>query len=343
MNTDITLRPSTLASFVPEDAFADTLGFVSPPRISMASQRFNVLDENGTALVKPDTSLLVILLAENDVRVYRSKNEDGSSTYDPDNPLPPDCYSDDRIAPSEGAVSPQSPLCSTCPRAMRDQPAFKGPTLVSACKDQFKVAVLVAGQGEKVFLLTIGPASRKAYAAYRNFLKAHHAKPAEVVTKLDYADKAFQFFFEMWADSPRIQEMVKKVYSTDEAKMVVGAFERLKALPAPKPETTFVHQTIVEPDGQWKTEMVAKTVDPKVEPKPASFDVPVESPKHDPQFDLPPPKRRGRPPKDDAVYVAVSTPPPSAPAPKNNGGFGMQTPEPVSADMQRRLDEAFGR
>src|SRR5208282_1616097 len=125
MNTDITLRPSTLGSFVPEDAFADTIGFVSPPRISMASQRFNVLDENGELLMKPDSTLLVIMLAENDTREYRSKKDDGSSTYDADNPLPPDCYSDDRIAPSEGAVSPQSPTCAACPRAIRDQPSVK--------------------------------------------------------------------------------------------------------------------------------------------------------------------------------------------------------------------------
>src|SRR5208282_756653 len=192
------------------------------------------------------------------------------------------------------------------------------------------------------FLLTIGPASRKPYATYRNFLKAHHAKPAEVVTKLDYADNTFAFSFEMWADSPRVQEMVKKVYATDEAKMVVSAFDRLKALPAPHSPA----------QGDF-------TATSFTGPQPDTFERRTQA------ADLPP-KRRGRPPKTEqappvpASFADQSTPPPSAPAPKNNGGatdhvgippegsrpisgFGMQTPEPVSADMQRRLDEAFGR
>src|SRR5208282_5610769 len=103
------------------------------------------------------------------------------------------------------------------------------------------------------FLLTIGPQSRKPYATYRNFLKAHHAKPAEVVTKLDYADNTFAFSFEMWADSPRVQEMVKKVYATDEPKMVVSAFERLKALPAPQGDFTGATSAASPPQLQQPT------------------------------------------------------------------------------------------
>ena len=170
MNTDISIRPAYLDQLAPPDAFAETIGFVRPPRISMLNDRFNVLDENGDAVLPPSLQLQVILLWENDTRIYYPAGE-----YEPDSAVPPSCYSDDKIRPSENAMQPQHSTCAGCPRAVRDQPSFNGKTTVSACKERFKLAVLVAGAKGKVFLLDIGPASRRAYGAYRNLLKHHHA------------------------------------------------------------------------------------------------------------------------------------------------------------------------
>ena len=131
------------------------------------------------------------MLWENDTRIYYPKGD-----YDAANPTPPACYSDNGKTASLGAMQPQGEpphLCVTCPRAVWDQPTPRG-NLVPACDSRYKIACLVGGAPSgKVFLLSVPPASRKAYEGYRRFLKQHHAQPYKVVTNLGYVDKAFTF------------------------------------------------------------------------------------------------------------------------------------------------------
>src|SRR5271157_5460340 len=231
---DISLRPTYLSNLGVEGNFADTRDFIRPPRISMLGDAFTPLDENDEAVLPKSFTLDVIMLRENPTRILWPKREDGA--YDPAST--PVCFSDNRITPSEGAAQPQSALCSTCPQAERNQPGFSGKTLVSACKQHYKVAVLVDNAGKKVFLLDITPASLKPYNQYLGFLKKHHAKPEQVITKLGYVDKTFTFAFEKWVVEAAV-EPIQQILLTDEPAMVINSLDKPLQTALPKPETPY--------------------------------------------------------------------------------------------------------
>jgi hypothetical protein len=331
MDNDISIRPAYLDATSAE-GFLDTHGFVQPPRISMNSG-FNPLDENGDPVLPRSVDLRVIILWENDTRILQD-------AYDPENPAPPICFSNDKVRASDMALQPQNGptfLCATCPKAERNIPGFKGKSLVSACKEEYKIACLVAGAGSKIFLLKIGVGSRQAYGRYCNFLKQHHALPSHVITKLDYADNTFGFSFLGWVDPP-LAERVKALRATDEPAMIVGGGPQRVALPAPPVASV----NIVTTGGNSNIPYLPDDIAPAPVPGAEEF-----LPDHVP----PPAKRRGRPPKDmfaqaglaPAASAAPSTPQVSPPAPKpsNGGGFGMEAPKAPDAALQAALERAF--
>lgn len=370
MNNDITMRPAYLGGSEVEGAFADQLGFVRPARVSL-NDPFTLIDENGEQVRPKSVDLMAILLWENDTRIYYPKGD-----YDPDNAIPPTCYSDNRVTPSEGAMQPQSEFCANCPRAVRDQPSFKGTTLVSACAQRYKLAILVSGAGKKVFLLDIAPGSRKPYERYRAFLKQHHALPYQVLTKLTYDGKAKQlgFDFQGWvaeALAPRIMELMQ----TDEPAMIVNATDRPRQTALPKPEAKAMSWG---PNGPAENDAAALKGTPWEKPDPdfegvkaGSRVVPMmQGERLDPPREFAPledraarpatvveaPKRRGRPPKD-AASAGPSTPPPSAPVqrdmflhdpttvnhnPAPTSSFGMEPAQSPDRAMQEALERAFG-
>jgi len=317
MNNDITLRPAYLGETRREDAFSDTLGFAQPARISMDSG-FNVLDENGMRILPTSLTLDVIMLWENDTRVYYPPD-----SYDSSRPTPPTCFSDDKVRPSPNAIEPQSELCANCPRAVWDQKTPKG-NLVPACDNRYKVAVLVAGTKGTIFLLSVAPASRRPYENYRRYLKVNHAQPNDVVTRLGYENKALTFSFNAWV-SPDLLPFVQRALETDEPKMIVGRTAPLSALP-PRPT---VHRVIAE---AGPTQLAY--VPPVTETSPA---VPLETPKRGPGR---PRKSQGEPQGFKEATFVGSGPigqetfaSPAAPS----------TPAPASSeDIQAALDKAFG-
>ena len=326
MNNDISLRPAYLGETAIPGAFSDAMG--QPARITMDAG-FETIDENGQAVLPPSLELDVILLRDNDTRIYYPKNERGESTYDPSTPVPPTCYSDNRVTPSVGAMQPQSDLCATCPRSVWDQPTPKG-NLVPACQNRYKIACLVKGAGDKVFLLGAAPTSRKPYEAYKRFLKAHHAEPHDVITRLRWIDKALTFEFVEWVNE-KVVGFIADVQSTDEPAMIVNALdkprERHAALPAPEPVrqvAAVTHPPVQQatPAAEWGQKAVEQAILP-----------PTEALK----------RGRGRPPREAAASAAGFTPQPSPPAPKGNGnGFGMETPQAPPPNIQDALEKAFG-
>src|SRR5271166_783903 len=313
--SDISLRPTYLSSLGVEGNFADTRDFIRPPKISMLGDAFTPLDENDEAVLPKAFTLNVIMLKENPTRILWPKRDDG--TYDPASV--PVCFSDNRITPSEGASDPQAALCSNCPRAERDQPSRSGKGLVSACKQHYKVAVLVENADKKVFLLDITPYSIQPYNQYIGFLKNHNAKPEQVITKLGYVDKKFTFAFDKWVTEAAV-EPIQQLLLTDEPARIVNAFDKPRQTALPKPETPYV----------------AAQIRPVQElpPQPAVI---VDPPRRGP----------GRPRKDPGEAVAPAssavspTPPQSGTAQRSN--FGMETPQAPDDAMQKALFEAFGR
>src|SRR5208282_4375012 len=320
--SDISLRPTYLSNLGVEGNFADTRDFVRPSRISMLGDAFTPLDENDEAVLPKSFTLNVIMLRENPTRILWPKRDDGN--YDPASV--PICFSDNRITPSEGASQPQSVLCSNCPQAERKHPSFSGKSLVSACKQHYKVAVLVENAGKKVFLLDVTPGSLQPYNQYIGFLKTHHTKPEQVITKLGYVNKTFTFTFWKWVAEGAV-EPIQQLLLTDEPAMVVNAFDKPKQTVLPKP--------MMSSDDADSGDLLTKpAVIADLPTKPATV---VDPPKRGP----------GRPRKDPGeaavpVSSAVNpTPPQFGTAQRSN--FGMETPQAPDAAMQKALFEAFGQ
>jgi hypothetical protein len=337
---DITQRPAYLDGFE-AGGFADTIGFARPPRI-VTNDGFRVVSEDGIDVLPRSIDLKVIFLWENDTRLYYPKGE-----YDPTNPTPPDCFSDNRVTPSAAAIHPQSELCASCPHSVWDQPTPRG-NLVPACDSRYKVACLVAGAGGKVFLLSVAPASRKPYELYRKYLKQHNAYASAVVTKLTYADKQLGFQFDSWVDE-KIKTFIEKVTATNEPAEIVGSNDkpRQQALPAPEQRRELTPAAAAAPAA------TSFAPGPVIEDRPTRPATVVDPPAQR--------RTRGRPPKDEAPQAAQFGQAPAAPAARptaqlnpasqGNGqnavnpnvqGFGMEAPQAPNADIQKRLDEAFG-
>lgn len=356
---DITQRPAHLGES-DSGGFAETLGFARPPRI-ITNDGFSVISEDGVAVLPRSIDLSVIMLWENDTRLYYPKGD-----YDPANPTPPACYSDNRVTPSEGAMQPQSDLCASCAHSVWDQPTPKG-NLVPACDSRYKVACLVAGAGGKVFLLSVAPASRKPYELYRKYLKGHNAKPHEVVTKLTYVDKQLGFQFGSWVEAKAV-DFVKKIRATNEPAELVGASDKPKQIALPAPTTLPEAKAIVE---QAVIETLTKAPpatfgEPEVEDRPTK---PATRPRGRPPKEVTvgpssePSVPQGHPQGSTAFGAAPAAPvakPMAPPPPVSNGGFGqqhypnppvgaqgsqgfgMEAAQTPNADIQARLDEAFG-
>ena len=149
---DITQRPAYLVDDDEVGRFSDPI--LRPARI-IANDGFRVVSEEGLDVIPRALDIKVIMLWENDTRLYYP-----AGTYDPANPTRPTCFSDDTIRPDPSVAQPQSDLCASCERARWDQPPPRG-NLVPACDSRYKVACLVEGARGGIFPLSVPPASRK--------------------------------------------------------------------------------------------------------------------------------------------------------------------------------------
>jgi hypothetical protein len=321
MNQDISIRPAHLGD-IDDQGFSEN-SFTQPARISM-DNGFSVIDEGGVPVIPPAVFLQIIMLAENDVRIYYPKD-----SYDPKSPMPPTCFSDNGITPSVGAMQPQWDLCATCPRAVWDQESPNG-SYVPACDNRYKVACLVAGARGRTFLLSVPPASRRPYEQYKKFLRTHHANPKIVITRLDWKDRKLGFSFEGWIDDAAAA-LVRQVSATDEPALIVNSMDkpRTLALPAPAAQPTPPAPAAQPAPPALTAKGLWEAVDDLVDP-------------------LRPPKRRGRPPKESgfvpagpvpAAPAANFTPPQSYPA-QTSSGFGMEPGKRPPVDIQEALSRA---
>src|SRR5271165_93810 len=176
---NILQRPAYLGDSVPTTSFAAGLGVPQPPRIS-ADNGFTLLLANGVPhpSIPPSLFLDVVVIGHNPVasRIYY---EGG---YDPRNSQPPACYSDNGVGPSSNSMQPQSELCVTCRHSVWDRPTPNG-NFVPACDHRKKLACLVAGAGDTVFLLNLPPASLGAWRDYVAYIEGNDSQPFDHVTR----------------------------------------------------------------------------------------------------------------------------------------------------------------
>ncbi len=230
---------STLAS-----TLSGGLGVAQPPRISLKDDRFTLLMPNGDRhpAIAPSLTIGVIVVGGNPTasRIYYDAN------YDAADAAAPICWSDNGVGPSVGAGTPQSATCAECPRAVWGSKVSPQGSKIPACSTVKKVAVLVAGAGETVFLLQIPPGSLKPWRGFLAHLDTLGAAIDEVIVRLSMTDKTLAF--EPVDFLPQaVYEFAQKIMAGPEPDAVVGVKDKAREgfLPGPaaQPALGFVTQT----------------------------------------------------------------------------------------------------
>jgi hypothetical protein len=165
----------------------------------------------------------------NKSRVYYEGN------YDPKDPAPPDCWSDNGIGPSDNALNPQNATCAGCPRAAWTKINANG-NAVPWCQERKKAAVLVIGGGETVYLLSVPPKSHKSsLQPYIDSLRRQGADAADVVTTIGIKDKVWSFKEKGWLPNQKTYNFVREIVEGDIPANVVNAYDKPRQGLLPKP------------------------------------------------------------------------------------------------------------
>jgi hypothetical protein len=265
--------------------------------------------------------------------------------------VPPDCFSDNGIAPSANALSPQHKDCKTCPHnEWGTATTFTGKR-GKECDDKQKIAVVIPGM-EMAFLLAVPPASLKHLAKYVKEVGSFSAgSPARQV---DITDLITRVYFQPGAvgvlgftavgfvDANTVA-IADRLYETKATDLLVGRNDQpytgeIGVLAAGKP--TLGHALPPPaPAGELRQAELRQALQQSVA---------QESTQAEPQ------KRRGRPKKEEPDQAS----PPSAfvpqngqeqpvppflkreaelPAAKPTPAFGMQAATAAPDDMQARI------
>lgn len=174
------------------DHAADNLGRTMPPRLSIDSNRFTLIDSGGNQ--KPINALnLDVCFVDLNQKVSKMFWGKEYSTQDAGGDIPV-CWSDNGMAPSSQAATPQNPTCMACPHNAIGSAISKfSGAKIKACVDMKKLAFIVPGDPDNmIFLMTVKPGSFKNWQTYINFLKAQKftdgSSPdlSDVVTRLEF-------------------------------------------------------------------------------------------------------------------------------------------------------------
>lgn len=186
-------------SLVNSDLFKDLLstndnlagGGSSMRRISFKGSRFRELVGGEQVNVNSSGSLNVVVLdAAKVARTYYA------GTYDPENPAPPACWSQDTQtpAPEVPQETRQASRCADCPQNVRG--SGQGDT--RACRFSQRIAVALENSYDKVYQVQLSATSvfgdakngNMPMQAYARYLKAHNAPIQAVVTTMHFDENS---------------------------------------------------------------------------------------------------------------------------------------------------------
>ena len=138
------------------------VGAGSPPYLSIEGGRFTLIDagQNAIPIQNPYIDVVVVDLNDHVSKVWFGE------AYDPSNPAPPRCFSDNGKAPSQLASEPQSPTCASCAFNKWGSKISQFGSEVKECADHQKIALVVPGFPGYCFLLRIPGGSFKNWRAY---------------------------------------------------------------------------------------------------------------------------------------------------------------------------------
>lgn len=368
--------PAHLQNRARRDLIGATLGGLntgSPPHISIAGNRFTLVDDAGNE--KPiQTLFLDVCVIDANASVSKIFF-DPRTPYEPggDNSNPPICWSDNGIGASAQASQPQNTSCQLCPQngwGSATSRTTGKPT--KACNDVKKLAVLVPGM-EMVFLLRIPPASLKHLAKYTQTLAGHGVDLPDAITRLEFESQGVLKFTPVGYVDEATAALTDKVVAAKATDLLIGRNDRPWTGQADAQKIAYAAQT----SGALPAPPVPQAAPAPIAPPPQPFGNantgqtapfgggqaaqtdPFAQPGTSSPTDAPPKRGRGpnKPKPDAQVHAAMNTggsnadgippflqrnaAPPVPPAPPANT-FGMNPNPPApDAGVTAALDAAF--
>lgn len=311
----------------------------SPPHVSIKGNRFTLVDAGGDSepvtTADPKTGIpyldcVIVDALERPSRIYYKDPYDATATsYGP-----PDCWSDNGVAPSRTASNPQHVTCGGCPQAVwgsaTSRNSGKG---IPACAQNQKLALVVPGD-DVVFLLRVPPNSLAGLATYLNKFRGQPFAEGDVITRISFKpDVLGTLTFRATGHiDQEIMAFCDKVLAAKATDELVGRLdlprEGAMALPsAPAAAQITQTHTNTAPTANLTPAPAADTA----EPAPAG--------------------RRGRRPKtnapaggplDKAPFRPEPSPVAGAAAGNGTAQFGIAPGVEPNADLQAAIDDVFG-
>jgi hypothetical protein len=204
------------------------------PHLSIRDNRFTLVDAAGNQMPIQTLFLDVCIIDLND-HLSKTYNEE----WDPENPAPPICFSDNGVAPSTAAQSPQSLTCQGCDKNKWGSKVSNMGNEVKACRDEQKCAILVPGMPNNLFRFTVPPNSLKGWRAYLSKFTNAGFDLRDVVTRLTFKAGVNGTLEFNPAPSPWLDEATlgarDKALEQKAPDIIVGRLDRPRqgALPAP--------------------------------------------------------------------------------------------------------------
>jgi hypothetical protein len=198
----------------------------SPPHISIAGNRFTLVDDAGNE--KPIQTLFLDLCVIDANSAVSKIYFDPRTPFEPggDNSNPPICWSDNGIGASAQASVPQNTSCQICPHNAWGSATSKATgKRTKACNDVKKLAVLVPGI-DMVFLLRIPPASLKNLAKYTQTLAGHGVDLPDALTRVEFESQGILKFTPMgYVDAPTAA-VTDKAIAAKATDALIGRLDR---------------------------------------------------------------------------------------------------------------------
>lgn len=223
------------------------VGVGTPPHLSIQGNRFTLVDIAGNTIPIQTLYVDVVIV---DVNEHISKIFFGlDKPFDPANPSPPICFSDNGEAPSQAASAPQSPTCAGCAHNVWGSKISQMGSAVKQCADQQKIAIYAPDHSDGIFLLRIPPGSFINWRAYMAKFASANLDPDKVITRLSFQEGVVgTLAFNSPGYVPEQQfATVLKMITAKAADQMIGRLDRPRQGALPAPAATPFPATSAEP------------------------------------------------------------------------------------------------
>lgn len=346
----------------------------APPSITVRASKWHLKFGNEEQHV--NQGHLDVIVLDGNAHVSKTYYE---NPYNPNEEAPPPtCWSDNGIAPSTEAGSPQSPTCASCQWGAWGSKVTQTGSRTKACGDSKKLAVVLAADTpvvvngaagvakayEQVFLLRVPTMSMQNWKASAKSCIDKGIPVQGVIMRMTFDPEA-DYPLVMFSPAAFVQDeptflalMAKK--DSSEVQTAIGANDQPRqAAPALAAPPAYMAPAAAQPEPS----QTFAPPPPAPIPQPTQVPFPQPVPQQPAQAapanvipqEQPTQRRRGRPPAQEQapapVFAAVVPPqpafaPPPAPAPLQAApaqqNAVIQQPTPASSDLDALLAQALG-